>query len=203
MHQFEDRCHNSMHSYVIVVSNYGYHGSNVLFLGVLLNYVVTGCMEDTETTLATCEEDLICGIGENTMAGTCGVEVVDDLGDECCVDDATWEDSYGDNCAKYAAEAWCDGSSIGDGWSESWGTLEAYADGDGNSAYDICCVCTDGAATCTSGTTECYTNTESGDNTCIPAGGQVGGDCSQGCADEGEFLYCSLLYFLAIASLFS
>ena len=42
MHRFEDRCHNSMHSYVNIVSKSVYHGSNVLFLGVLSNHVVTG-----------------------------------------------------------------------------------------------------------------------------------------------------------------
>ena len=30
MHQFEDRCYNSMYLYVDIVSMYVYHGSNVL-----------------------------------------------------------------------------------------------------------------------------------------------------------------------------
>ena len=45
MRQFEDICHNSMRKYVNVVSTSVYHGSNVIFLGVLLNPVVTA--EDT------------------------------------------------------------------------------------------------------------------------------------------------------------
>ena len=40
-HQFEDRCHISMHEYVNNVSKYVYHGSNVLFLGVLSKPIVT------------------------------------------------------------------------------------------------------------------------------------------------------------------
>ena len=35
MHQFDDRCHNSMYYYVIIVSKYVYQGSNVVFLGVM------------------------------------------------------------------------------------------------------------------------------------------------------------------------
>ena len=42
MHQCENRCHNSMHSYVNIVSKSEYHGSNVICLGVLSNHVVTG-----------------------------------------------------------------------------------------------------------------------------------------------------------------
>ena len=38
-HQFEDRCHNSMHQYVNIVSKSVYHCSNVLFRGVLSNHV--------------------------------------------------------------------------------------------------------------------------------------------------------------------
>ena len=41
MHQCGDRCHNSMHSYVNIVSQSVCHGSNVIFLGVLSNRVVT------------------------------------------------------------------------------------------------------------------------------------------------------------------
>ena len=41
MRQFEDICHHSMHSYVNGVSKYVYNGSNVLFLGVLSNRIVT------------------------------------------------------------------------------------------------------------------------------------------------------------------
>jgi len=41
MRQFEDICHHSMHSYVNGVSKYIYNGSNVLFLGVLSNRIVT------------------------------------------------------------------------------------------------------------------------------------------------------------------
>ena len=36
MHQFEDRCHNSMHSYANIVSKSVYHGSNEHFLGVFV-----------------------------------------------------------------------------------------------------------------------------------------------------------------------
>jgi len=39
--QFEDKCHNNMHFIVDIVSKSVYHGSNVLFLGVLSNHVVT------------------------------------------------------------------------------------------------------------------------------------------------------------------
>ena len=42
MHQLEDRCHNSMYYYVYIVSKSEYHGSHVIFLGVLSNHVVTG-----------------------------------------------------------------------------------------------------------------------------------------------------------------
>jgi len=44
MCQYEDRCHNSMRSYVNIVSKsaYYYNGSNVPFLGVLSTHVVAG-----------------------------------------------------------------------------------------------------------------------------------------------------------------
>ena len=37
MRQFENRCHNSMHYYVNVVSQSVYRGSHVIFLDVLSN----------------------------------------------------------------------------------------------------------------------------------------------------------------------
>ena len=46
LRQFEDRCHNSMHEYVNIVSKSVYYGSNVLFLGVLSNHVVTDAQHE-------------------------------------------------------------------------------------------------------------------------------------------------------------
>ena len=42
MHQCKDSCYNSMQVYVNIVSKSVYNGSNVLFLGVLSNPIVTG-----------------------------------------------------------------------------------------------------------------------------------------------------------------
>ena len=50
-------------------------------------------------------------------------------------------DSYGDNCAKYAAEGWCtlDGG-YGSSWDSSWGTFENWTNADGESAT-VCKQC--------------------------------------------------------------
>ena len=47
MHQFEDICHNSMPSYANIVSKSVYHGSNVLFLGVLSWCFIKPCCHNT------------------------------------------------------------------------------------------------------------------------------------------------------------
>jgi len=41
MREFQDRCHNSMHSYVIAVSKSIYHGSNVICLVVFINLLLS------------------------------------------------------------------------------------------------------------------------------------------------------------------
>ena len=57
----ENRCHNSMHSYVNIVSKSVFNGSNVLFLGVLSNHVVTGW--DAEEAVEKAREEVAALIG--------------------------------------------------------------------------------------------------------------------------------------------
>ena len=81
MRQLEDRCYNSMHQYVNIVSKLVYHGSNVffLFLGVLSIMLSQGCWTSTNETQIgttrwwmeseTCRWELCTTMPRDTWAG--------------------------------------------------------------------------------------------------------------------------------------
>lgn len=74
---------------------------------------------------------------------TC-IQYVNQVAVGTCVDDWDWQDSAGDDCARYHANRWCENRGYGPGWAaarNTYGAFEDWADKDGTDAMQACCEC--------------------------------------------------------------
>ena len=61
-----------------------------------------------------------------TIYAKCVINTAGGNGTSSVDDDATF-DGFGDNCETHYAYDYCANGAVGQGWNESWGTLEDYA----------------------------------------------------------------------------